>query len=52
MNLAEATRVWAAYINTPRDQLGSDDEQRQFDEDVVKARAAMEVAWLEAKRTR
>ena len=52
MNLAEATRAYAAYLNASRDQLGSDDEQRQFDEDIVRARAAMEVAWLEAKRTR
>lgn len=42
-----ATEAYAAYVNTPRGILDSD-EQRLFDEDLAKARATMERAWLEA----
>ncbi len=43
-----ATEAYAAYVNAPRDVLDID-EQQLFDEDLAKARAAMERAWLEAK---
>jgi hypothetical protein len=39
---------YAAYLNAPRDVLCSE-EQVLMDEDIEKARAAMERAWLEAK---
>jgi hypothetical protein len=44
--VAAATEAYAAYLNTPRGILDAD-EQRLFDEDLAKARAAMERAWLE-----
>ena len=47
-DLGAATEAYAAYLNTPRDVLDSD-EQLLFDQDLGKARAAMERAWLEAK---
>jgi hypothetical protein len=46
-----ATEAYAAYVNAPRGFLDSD-EQQLFDEDLAKARAAMERAWLEAKPVR
>jgi hypothetical protein len=46
-----ATEAYAAYVNAPRGVLDSD-EQQLFDEDLAKARAAMELAWLEAKPVR
>ena len=52
MNVAAATEAYAAYLNAPRHTLGSDDEQRMLDEDIVRARAEMERAWLEAKPTK
>ena len=45
--VAAATEAYAAYLNTPRGILDAD-EQQLFDEDLAKARAAMENAWLEA----
>jgi hypothetical protein len=46
-SVAAATEAYAAYLNTPRGILDPD-EQQLFDEDLAKARAAMERAWLEA----
>ena len=43
--------AYAAYLNAPRGILDSD-EQVLFDQDMLKARAAMERAWLEAKPVR
>jgi hypothetical protein len=43
--------AYAAYLNAPRDVLDQD-EQVLFDQDLLKARAAMERAWLEAKPVR
>jgi hypothetical protein len=48
LDLASATEAYAAYLNTPRGVLDTD-EQQLFDEDLAKARAAMETAWLRAK---
>jgi hypothetical protein len=45
------TEAYAAYLNAPRGILNSD-EQVLFDQDLLKARAAMERAWLEAKPVR
>jgi hypothetical protein len=50
-DLAAATEAYAAYLNAPRGILDAD-EQQLFDEDLAKARAAMEEAWLEAKPVR
>jgi hypothetical protein len=50
-DIGAATEAYAAYLNAPRGVLDSD-EQQLFDEDLVKARAAMEQAWLEAKPVR
>lgn len=50
-DLAAATEAYAAYLNTPRGVL-DDAEQRMFDEDLAKARAAVEIAWLQAKPVR
>ena len=50
-SLAAATEAYATYLNTPRGIL-DDEEQRLFDQDMAKARAAMELAWLEAKPVR
>ncbi|HTP22991.1 MAG TPA: hypothetical protein VMJ65_25510 [Solirubrobacteraceae bacterium] len=50
-DVGAATEAYAAYVNAPREVLDSD-EQRLFDQDVVRARAAMERAWLEAKPVR
>jgi len=49
--LAAETVAYAAYVNAPRGVLGCD-EQQLFDEDLARARAAMERAWLEAKPVR
>ena len=46
-----AVEAYAAYLNAPRGILDHD-EQMLFDQDLVKARAAMERAWLEAKPVR
>ena len=50
-DVGAATEAYAAYVNAPRGTLPSD-EQRYFDQDLVRARAAMERAWLEAKPVR
>jgi len=42
-----ATEAYAAYLNAPRGILDRD-EQVLFDEDMARARAAMELAWLES----
>jgi len=42
------TEAYAAYLNAPRGMLDHD-EQQLLDQDLVKAKAAMELAWLEAK---
>jgi hypothetical protein len=41
-----AVEAYAAYLNATRGILDSD-EQMLFDEDMARARAAMERAWLE-----
>jgi hypothetical protein len=46
-----ATEAYAAYLNAPRGILDSD-EQLLFDEDMARARAAMELAWLESMPVR
>jgi hypothetical protein len=45
------TEAYAAYLNAPRGILDGD-EQVLFDQDLRKARATMERAWLEAKPVR
>lgn len=50
-DVGAATEAYAAYLNAPRGVLDTD-EQKLFDQDLVKARAAMERAWLEAKPVR
>ncbi len=50
-DLAAATEAYAAYLNAPRGVLHPD-EQQMFDEDLAKARAAVESAWLQAKPVR
>lgn len=50
-DVGAATEAYAAYVNAPRGTLPVD-EQALFDEDLVRARAAMERAWLEAKPVR
>jgi hypothetical protein len=47
-DVGAATEAYAAYLNAPRGVLPFE-EQQLFDQDLVKARAAMERAWLEAK---
>jgi hypothetical protein len=49
--LAAETSAYAAYVNAPRGVLDGD-EQQLLDEDLARARAAMERAWLEAKPVR
>ena len=46
-----ATEAYAAYLNAPRGILDSE-EQTLFDEDMARARAAMELAWLESTPVR
>ena len=46
-DIAGAVEAYAAYLNAPRGILSSD-EQALFDEDMARARAAMERAWLES----
>lgn len=50
-DVGAATEAYAAYVNAPRRALDSD-EQQLFDQDLVRARATMEQAWLEAKPVR
>jgi hypothetical protein len=42
-----ATEAYAAYLNAPRGVLDHE-EQVLFDQDMARARAAMERAWLES----
>jgi hypothetical protein len=51
VDLAAATEAYAAYLNAPRGVL-DDAQQEMFDEDLAKARAAVERAWLQAKPVR
>jgi hypothetical protein len=46
-DLSGAVEAYAAYLNAPRGILDHE-EQQLFDEDMARARAAMELAWLEA----
>ena len=46
-----ATEAYAAYLNAPRGVLDIE-EQVLFDEDLARARAAMERAWLESTPVR
>ena len=46
-DVGAATEAYAAYVNAPRGVLDRD-EQLLFDQDLMRARAAMERAWLEA----
>ncbi len=50
-DVGAATEAYAAYVNALRGALARD-EQQLFDQDLVRARAAMERAWLEAKPVR
>ncbi|HEX3690979.1 MAG TPA: hypothetical protein VHV28_14860 [Solirubrobacteraceae bacterium] len=50
-NVGAEIEAYAAYLNAPRGILDSD-EQVLFDQDLLKARAAMEQAWLEATPVR
>ena len=50
-DVGAATAAYAAYLNAPRTVL-DDDEQELFDQDLIKARAAMERAWLESTPVR
>lgn len=50
---AAETEAFAAYLNASMGHPFDDaDEQALFDQDLIKARAQMELAWLEAKPTR
>jgi hypothetical protein len=51
VDLAAATEAYAAYLNAPRGVL-DDTQQEMFDEDLAKARAAVDTAWLQAKPVR
>jgi hypothetical protein len=46
-DVAGAVEAYASYLNAPRG-IRSSDEQALFDEDMDRARAAMERAWLES----
>ena len=50
-DLGAETEAYAAYLNAPRDVLDRG-EQELLDQDVARARAAMERAWLGAKPVR
>lgn len=50
-NVGATTEAYAAYINAPRNFLDFE-EQLLMNEDIEKARAAMETAWLKAKPIR
>lgn len=47
--MAQEIEAYGAYLNASYSPFDDADEQRCFDEDLLKARAAMEVAWLEQK---
>ena len=46
-DVSGAVEAYAAYLNAPRGILDHE-EQLLFDEDMARARAAMERAWLES----
>ncbi|HKO27124.1 MAG TPA: hypothetical protein VJU80_06670 [Solirubrobacteraceae bacterium] len=46
-DVSGAVEAYAAYLNAPRGILDRE-EQMLFDEDMARARAAMERAWLES----
>jgi hypothetical protein len=46
-DVSGAVEAYAAYLNAPRGILDRE-EQLLFDEDMARARAAMELAWLES----
>ena len=46
-----AVEAYAAYLNAPRGVLDRE-EQLLFDQDMARARAAMESAWLETTPVR
>lgn len=48
MRYADAQIAYAQYLNAPRHVL-SDEQRVLFEEDVKRARAAAERAWLEEK---
>ena len=50
-DLSGAVEAYAAYLNAPRGFLDSE-QQSLFDEDMARARAAMERAWLESTPVR
>jgi hypothetical protein len=50
-DLSGAVEAYAAYLNAPRGILDSE-EQSLLDEDLARARAAMERAWLESTPVR
>jgi hypothetical protein len=50
-DVSGAVEAYAAYLNAPRGFLDHE-EQLLFDEDLARARAAMERAWLEATPVR
>jgi hypothetical protein len=50
-DVAGAVEAYAAYLNAPRGILDHE-EQVLFDEDMARARAAMEQAWLESTPVR
>jgi hypothetical protein len=50
-DVSGAVEAYAAYLNAPRGILPID-EQVLFDQDLAKARAAMDRAWLEATPVR
>lgn len=50
-DVSGAVEAYAAYLNAPRGVLDSE-EQLLFDQDMARARAAMERAWLETMPVR
>ena len=49
----QEAEAYAAYLNASMGQPFDDpDEQALFDQDLIKARAQMERAWLENKPTK
>jgi hypothetical protein len=52
VSVVDETLAYAAYLNASFTERYEDDQDRQhFAEDMVKAKAAMETAWLEQKPT-
>lgn len=51
MALSDDIQAYADYLNAPRGVLPADQDEL-LEEDTIKARAAMEHAWLEAKPVR